>query len=159
MRASTARNVLGTELEPCSLDPLTGFFRDGCCNTDQHDRGLHVICARLTAEFLEFSRSRGNDLITPRPEFGFPGLKPGDRWCLRALTSRSPDLRRSAGPPISSRLRRRPLPSQKQRPPSGGLRVRSEPGVGYLLYRYAEYIESIRVSCPAVNSNMHLSSV
>jgi hypothetical protein len=82
---TTARNVLGTELEPCSLDPLTGFFRDGCCNTDEHDRGLHVVCARLTAEFLEYSRSRGNDLVTPRPEFNFPGLKPGDRWCLCAL--------------------------------------------------------------------------
>jgi uncharacterized protein (DUF2237 family) len=81
----TARNVLGTDLEPCSLDPLTGFFRDGCCNTDQHDRGLHVVCARMTAEFLEFSRARGNDLVTPRPEFGFPGLEPGDQWCLCAL--------------------------------------------------------------------------
>ena len=85
MPTSTARNVLGTDLEPCSLDPLTGFLRDGCCNTDQHDRGRHVICARMTGEFLEFSRSRGNDLITPRPEFGFPGLKSGDRWCLCAL--------------------------------------------------------------------------
>jgi uncharacterized protein (DUF2237 family) len=80
-----ARNVLGTELEPCSLDPLTGFFRDGCCNTDDHDRGLHVVCARMTAEFLEFSGNRGNDLVTPRPEFNFPGLKPGDQWCLCAL--------------------------------------------------------------------------
>ncbi len=81
----TARNVLGTELENCSLDPLTGFFRDGFCNTGQHDRGLHVVCARMTAEFLEFSRSRGNDLMTARPEFHFPGLKPGDQWCLCAL--------------------------------------------------------------------------
>jgi uncharacterized protein (DUF2237 family) len=80
-----ALNVLGTELVECSLDPLTGFFRDGCCHTDDRDRGLHVICARLSAEFLEYSRSRGNDLITPRPEFNFPGLKPGDRWCLCAL--------------------------------------------------------------------------
>jgi hypothetical protein len=78
-------NVLGTELVDCSLDPLTGYFRDGCCNTIDRDRGLHVICARLSAEFLEFSRSRGNDLITPRPEFNFPGLKPGDQWCLCAL--------------------------------------------------------------------------
>lgn len=83
--APTARNVLGTELEPCSLDPLTGFFRDGCCNTGGDDRGLHVVCARMTAEFLEFSRNRGNDLVTPRPEFNFPGLKPGDQWCLCAL--------------------------------------------------------------------------
>jgi hypothetical protein len=80
-----ARNVLGTDLEPCSLDPLTGFFRDGCCNTDDHDRGLHVVCARMSDEFLEFSHARGNDLVTPRPEFNFPGLKPGDQWCLCAL--------------------------------------------------------------------------
>ena len=85
MPTSTARNVLGTELEPCSLDPVTGFFRDGCCNTDEHDRGLHVVCTRVTAEFLEFSRSRGNDLVTPRLEFNFPGLKPGDQWCLCAM--------------------------------------------------------------------------
>jgi uncharacterized protein (DUF2237 family) len=83
--APPALNVLGTELEPCSLDPLTGFFRDGCCNTDPHDRGLHVVCARMTTEFLEFSRARGNDLVTPRPEFSFPGLKPGDQWCLCAM--------------------------------------------------------------------------
>jgi len=82
---STALNVLGTELEPCSLDPLTGFFRDGCCNTDPQYRGLHVVCARMTTEFLEFSRARGNDLVTPRPEFSFPGLKPGDQWCLCAM--------------------------------------------------------------------------
>ena len=79
-----ALNVLGTDLESCSLDPLTGFFRDGCCNTDEHDRGLHVVCARVTREFLDFSTRRGNDLVTARPEFGFPGLKPGDRWCLCA---------------------------------------------------------------------------
>jgi uncharacterized protein (DUF2237 family) len=80
-----ALNVLGTDLEPCSLDPLTGYFRDGCCNTDQNDRGLHVVCARVTREFLDFSTRRGNDLVTARPEFGFPGLKPGDRWCLCAM--------------------------------------------------------------------------
>ena len=77
-------NVLGTELEPCSDDPLTGFYRDGCCRTGADDAGLHVVCARMTAEFLEFSRTRGNDLITPRPEFLFPGLQPGDQWCLCA---------------------------------------------------------------------------
>jgi hypothetical protein len=77
-----ALNVLGTELVPCSLNPLTGFFRDGCCNTDEHDFGTHVICARVTDAFLRFSLSRGNDLISPRPEYDFPGLKPGDRWCL-----------------------------------------------------------------------------
>jgi uncharacterized protein (DUF2237 family) len=78
------RNVLGTELRDCSHDPLTGFFRDGCCRTGATDAGVHVVCARLTAEFLAFSRSVGNDLSTPRPEFGFPGLQPGDRWCLCA---------------------------------------------------------------------------
>lgn len=80
-----ALNVLGTELVPCSLDPLTGFFRDGCCNTDEHDFGTHVICARVTDAFLSFSLTRGNDLISPRPEYDFPGLKPGDRWCLCAM--------------------------------------------------------------------------
>jgi uncharacterized protein (DUF2237 family) len=80
-----ALNVLGTELVPCSYDPLTGFFRDGCCHTDQQDHGTHVICARLSQEFLAFSLKRGNDLITPRPEYRFAGLKPDDRWCLCAL--------------------------------------------------------------------------
>ena len=78
------RNVLGGDLEPCSVDPLTGYFRDGCCRTGADDVGVHVVCARMTAEFLAFSRDAGNDLVTPRPEFGFPGLQPGDRWCLCA---------------------------------------------------------------------------
>ncbi len=77
-------NVLGEPLLPCSDDPMTGFFRDGCCNTSSEDVGLHVVCTRVTAEFLEFSRARGNDLTTPHPEFGFPGLRPGDQWCLCA---------------------------------------------------------------------------
>ena len=77
-------NVLGEPLKPCSFDPMTGFFRDGCCNTGPQDRGHHTVCVRVTAEFLDFSRQRGNDLGTPRPEFGFPGLNPGDRWCLCA---------------------------------------------------------------------------
>jgi uncharacterized protein (DUF2237 family) len=80
----TARNVLGSALQPCSFAPRTGWLRDGCCNTDDADRGLHTVCAVMTAEFLEFSRAMGNDLSTPRPEYGFPGLKPGDRWCLCA---------------------------------------------------------------------------
>ncbi len=79
------RNVLGTELVPCSYDPLTGFYRDGCCNTDDEDAGTHVICAKVTADFLAFSLTRGNDLSTPRPEYRFRGLQPGDRWCLCAL--------------------------------------------------------------------------
>ena len=77
-------NVLGTELRPCSYDPLTGYFRDGCCNTDDDDFGAHVICTRVTAEFLAYSKQRGNDLSTPRPEHRFRGLQPGDRWCLCA---------------------------------------------------------------------------
>jgi uncharacterized protein (DUF2237 family) len=81
---STARNVLGEALLPCGDEPLTGFYRDGCCNTGPEDLGRHVVCARMTAEFLAFSRSRGNDLTRPVPAAGFPGLKPGDRWCLCA---------------------------------------------------------------------------
>lgn len=77
-------NVLGEPLLPCSEKPVTGFFRDGCCNTSKEDIGMHVVCVRVTREFLEFSRFRGNDLSTPMPEFGFPGLKPGDQWCLCA---------------------------------------------------------------------------
>lgn len=81
---SRAKNVLGRELQPCSVDPMTGFYRDGCCHTGEGDIGLHIVCAQMTEEFLEFSTSRGNDLVTPNPMFGFPGLKPGDRWCLCA---------------------------------------------------------------------------
>ncbi len=83
-REPPATNVLGGVLLPCSVAPVTGFFRDGCCNTGPQDTGLHVVCAELTAEFLAFSRAAGNDLSTPRPEHGFAGLKPGDRWCLCA---------------------------------------------------------------------------
>jgi len=79
-----ARNVLGEKLQSCSESPVTGFYRDGCCNTGPGDGGVHTVCAVMTAEFLEFSRARGNDLSTPLPEAGFPGLKPGDRWCLCA---------------------------------------------------------------------------
>lgn len=79
-----ARNVLGTTLQVCSLDPMTGFTRTGCCDTGQEDSGSHTICAQMTEEFLVFSISRGNDLSTPRPEYGFEGLKPGDRWCICA---------------------------------------------------------------------------
>lgn len=78
------KNVLGEKLATCSMSPKTGFYRDGCCKTGANDVGTHTVCAIMTAEFLEFSRSRGNDLITPRPEFQFPGLKPGDKWCLCA---------------------------------------------------------------------------
>jgi uncharacterized protein len=79
------RNVLGGELEPCGVDPLTGFYRDGCCRTGPEDRGSHTICAVVTAEFLEHQRRIGNDLITPMLDYGFPGLTPGDRWCVTAV--------------------------------------------------------------------------
>jgi uncharacterized protein (DUF2237 family) len=78
----TTLNVLGTPLVPCSYDPLTGYFRDGCCETDETDAGSHLVCARMTQAFLDFSLSRGNDLVTPKPQWRFAGLKAGDRWCL-----------------------------------------------------------------------------
>jgi len=79
-----AQNVLGTKLETCSTDPLTGFYRNGCCDTGSEDVGVHTVCAEMTEQFLSFSLMAGNDLSTPRPEFGFAGLRPGDRWCLCA---------------------------------------------------------------------------
>lgn len=82
MSVSRATNVLGGQLESCSRAPLTGFYRNGCCDTGPGDRGLHLVCAEVTREFLEFSVARGNDLVSPVPEGRFPGLKPGDRWCL-----------------------------------------------------------------------------
>jgi len=84
-RPERAKNVLGLPLQTCSLDPVTGFYRDGCCNTGPQDRGLHMVCAVMTTEFLEFSKNSGNDLSTPMPEYHFPGLKNGDQWCLCAL--------------------------------------------------------------------------
>jgi uncharacterized protein (DUF2237 family) len=84
MAKTQEKNVLGTALQVCSLDPLTGFTRNGCCETGMHDRGSHTVCAQVTEEFLAFSISRGNDLSTPRPEFDFAGLQAGDRWCLCA---------------------------------------------------------------------------
>ncbi len=94
-----AKNVLGTALVPCSYDPLTGYFRDGCCNTDESDGGSHLICARVTKEFLAFSLARGNDLVTPRPAHRFAGLKPGDRWCLCAMRWREA-LEAGVAPPV-----------------------------------------------------------
>lgn len=79
-----ARNILGGELESCCFEPLTGFYRDGMCNTGPGDHGIHTVCAVMTKEFLAFSRAQGNDLTTPRPEYQFPGLRPGDHWCLCA---------------------------------------------------------------------------
>jgi uncharacterized protein len=81
---SPSRNVLGGKLESCSISPMTGFYRNGCCDTGPEDSGSHTVCVEMTAEFLAFSKSRGNDLSTPMPEYGFAGLKPGDRWCLCA---------------------------------------------------------------------------
>jgi uncharacterized protein (DUF2237 family) len=79
-----AHNVLGGELQTCSLAPLTGFYRNGCCDTGAEDAGVHTVCVQVTADFLEFSKGRGNDLSTPMPQYGFDGLEPGDRWCLCA---------------------------------------------------------------------------
>jgi hypothetical protein len=88
MSAAPDRNVLGGTLEPCSMSPRTGFFRDGCCNTGPDDVGLHVVCCRVTTPFLRFAKAQGNDLITPAPQYHFPGLKPGDQWCVCAATWR-----------------------------------------------------------------------
>ena len=86
--AQEDRNVLGGDLVECSAEPRTGFFRDGCCNTGPEDVGLHVVCAQMTRAFLAFAREQGNDLVTPVPGIGFPGLKPGDRWCVCAAAWR-----------------------------------------------------------------------
>lgn len=94
-----ARNVLGGRLLPCSYAPLTGYYRDGCCKTDETDHGRHLVCARMTIEFLKFSVERGNDLVSPRAEYLFPGLKPGDYWCLCALRW-SEALEAGLAPPV-----------------------------------------------------------
>ena len=85
-KKTTQKNVLGEELEMCSTNPITGWFRDGCCNTNETDFGVHTVCAKVTTQFLEWSKKAGNDLITPHPEFNFPGLKDGDCWCVCAST-------------------------------------------------------------------------
>lgn len=96
---SEAFNVLGTPLQPCCYSPLTGFYRNGYCETGPLDTGVHTVCAQVTSEFLQFSKQRGNDLITPAPQYQFPGLKPGDRWCLCA--SRWEEARRfGMAPPV-----------------------------------------------------------
>ena len=84
MSVRKQKNVLGEDLESCSTEPITGWFRDGCCNTDENDRGLHTVCVKVNDEFLKWCKEAGNDLITPHPEFGFPGLKDGDKWCVCA---------------------------------------------------------------------------
>ena len=93
------KNVFGGKLETCCTAPMTGFYRDGCCRTGREDLGLHVICAEMTEDFLEFSKSRGNDLTAPKPEYEFPGLKPGDRWCLCALRWKEA-LEHGIAPPV-----------------------------------------------------------
>ena len=120
------KNVLGGDLEPCGFDPLTGFYRDGCCSTGGDDPGVHVVCARMTAEFLAFSQAQGNDLSTPMPEHGFPGLQPGDRWCLCAV-------------PLAGRVRGR-------RRPAGVPRGHPHPGARVVLGRRA--CASTRSTCP-----------
>ena len=97
-----AKNILGTDLLCCCADPVTGFFRDGYCNTSALDTGSHVICARLTEEFLAFTKARGNDLSTPRPEYGFLGLKAGDSWCLCALRWKE-SFEAGVAPPIQAK--------------------------------------------------------
>ncbi|MEM1192087.1 MAG: DUF2237 domain-containing protein [Pseudomonadota bacterium] len=99
MGAPAACNVLGRPLAVCSLAPLTGWYRDGCCNTDGHDRGMHLVCAEMTEEFLAHQQRVGNDLVTPRPEYGFAGLTPGDKWCV-CLTRWKQALDDGAAPPI-----------------------------------------------------------
>jgi uncharacterized protein (DUF2237 family) len=94
---TAAQNVLGGELQTCSEDPMTGFYRDGCCHTGPRDHGKHVVCAVMTEDFLRFTKSKGNDLSTPRPSMNFPGLDPGDRWCLCA--ARWEEARRAGNAP------------------------------------------------------------
>ena len=94
-----ANNVLGQPLQPCSMDPLTGWHRDGCCNTDASDHGRHVVCIRATPAFLAYSKGRGNDLSTPNPEFQFPGVQAGDQWCLCAVRWVEA-LQRGVAPPV-----------------------------------------------------------
>ena len=103
------RNVLGGELEPCSTDPLTGFYRDGCCTTGPEDRGSHTICAVVTAEFLEHQQSIGNDLTTPMPLYQFPGLVPGDRWCVTAVNWRRAHEDGAAAPVVLASTHERTL--------------------------------------------------
>ena len=97
--AAETLNVLGGPLVPCGLDPVTGFYRDGCCNTGYEDVGIHVVCAKMTREFLAYSKRSGNDLTAPAPETGFPGLKPGDRWCL-CVGRWKESLDAGAAPPV-----------------------------------------------------------
>ncbi len=104
-----AQNVLGTELVECGTDPVTGFFRDGCCNTSDEDIGSHTVCSIVTREFLDFSKEAGNDLSTPRPEWGFEGLSPGDGWCVCAARWLEAALAGAAAPVRLSATHQRAL--------------------------------------------------
>jgi uncharacterized protein (DUF2237 family) len=106
---SGTKNVLGTPLQTCCTDPMTGFYRDGRCETGLEDHGTHVICAEMTEAFLTFTRSKGNDLSTPRPEYRFPGLKPGDKWCLCALRWREAFAENAAPPVVLERTHEKAL--------------------------------------------------
>jgi uncharacterized protein len=106
---SDERNVLGGELEPCGTDPMTGFYRDGCCSTGPEDLGSHTICAVVTAEFLAHQRSIGNDLSTPMPQYRFPGLTPGDRWCVTARNWAKAHLDGAAAPVVLASTHERVL--------------------------------------------------
>jgi uncharacterized protein len=103
------RNVVGGDLEQCGVDPLTGFYRDGCCNTGPEDVGSHTICAVVSAEFLEHQQNIGNDLITPMPQYRFPGLKPGDRWCVTARNWLRAHLDGAAAPVVLASTHERAL--------------------------------------------------
>lgn len=105
----TERNVLGDELEPCGSDPLTGFYRDGCCNTGPEDLGSHTICAVVTAEFLAHQEAIGNDLVTPVPAYRFPGLVPGDRWCVTAVNWLRAHIDGAAAPVVLASTHERAL--------------------------------------------------
>ncbi|GAB3588125.1 DUF2237 domain-containing protein [Amycolatopsis endophytica] len=106
---TTDRNVLGGDLEPCGTDPMTGYYRDGCCTTGDDDLGSHTVCTVVTKEFLEFQRGVGNDLSTPRPEYGFPGLQPGDRWCVVAARWRQAYESGAAAPVVLASTHERAL--------------------------------------------------
>jgi len=108
-RVSDELNVLGGELEPCGMDPVTGFFRDGCCRSAPEDLGSHTVCAVVTEDFLQHQRAVGNDLITPRPEFGFTGLVPGDRWCVVAARWWQAYLEGMAAPVVLAATNQRAL--------------------------------------------------
>jgi len=108
-RVSDELNVLGGELEPCGMDPVTGFFRDGCCRSAPEDLGSHTVCAVVTEDFLQHQRAAGNDLITPRPEFGFTGLVPGDRWCVVAARWWQAYLEGMAAPVVLAATNQRAL--------------------------------------------------